>query len=197
MSEDLPERKLVYIQDYLPIPPLLYSTETDGPFQRCIECQGRLLEEGSCYVIQKVIRRGETVMEMALCMQCHDNLMEEYSHESQMRLWDFFLDRADFKNRRRRLRRRKQLKLEHWIETCLTCKAPLKTQDEYVICAQCDGHDLLFYYLPYMLCEPCILKINEGLSEKTKDVWGRWKSRHFPGPPSFEQDPTRSPGILM
>jgi hypothetical protein len=63
------------------IPKIYHSEYTGEPFATCLVCEQALSEAGD-YMVEKVIRNGEAVLEMALCGACAEGMIREYSQES-------------------------------------------------------------------------------------------------------------------
>lgn len=182
------DKQQTVISSFAPVPGEFHSFETGEPFSHCIDCGKPLLEDGTRYIIQKAIRGTEVIMEFAYCLECHDRLAEAYSKETWNRIWDFFLDRVNIGERREKLLDEGWTTLDPWLASCVTCGAAKSDTREYLIVGECDGRDLLFYNLPYMICENCQMKINDCLSQKSRGIWDEWVERNFDLPPSVRQD---------
>lgn len=193
MSDDDKE----IISSFTSIPDFFYSFETGNPFSHCIDCEKYLLEDGTVYGVQKVYRGSEVILEFAHCGECYQKLFECYSRESQNNIWDFFLDRVDLVKRRKHLLKNAWTDLDPWISNCVTCNTPKNELDQFIVCGLCDGPDLLFYYLPYMICEQCELAINECLSKKSRDIWDEWIEQNFDVPPSVRQEITDGKIVII
>lgn len=176
------------ISSFTRIPEEFHSFETGKPFERCIDCGKHLLDDGTGYVVQKVIRGPEVMFELAQCLECHRQLFESYSSETRNRVYDFFLDRVNFDQRRRRLLKEAWTSLGPWIESCLFCGAARSETREYWLVGECDGRDMMFYRCPYIICETCILEKNKLLSAKSRDISNDWLGRHFDIPPSIQEE---------
>jgi uncharacterized protein with PIN domain len=165
------------------LPELFHSEETDRPFSRCQDCGNDLdaCEEG--HLIQKVISGGETILEIALCVPCHEILMQSYSQESRERIWNYYLDHGNIGERLRKFFPIPVGNPEPWINHCITCNATRSYSHEYVIAAQVINGQLLYGETPLMICLGCMEKIVELLSEQSRETYDRWLDRVAPGSP--------------
>ena len=71
-----------YPQSLVDIPPIFHSVEFDGPFQKCQICTRELYEDAQAYMIEKVFRGPETIIEIATCLPCAFEMQNEISAES-------------------------------------------------------------------------------------------------------------------
>ena len=142
------------------VPEHLHSTYDKRPFRRCLVCEGHLLGP---YVIQKVWRASECILEMAVCTACQEEMSRQYSEESNEAMARFV-----------------QLRLG--IEDCCAfCPTPREKIRNYTIVAQCRA---MFMMGSEIICERCEDEIHEALSEKTQDVHDDFVRDHFPGLPA-------------
>lgn len=150
-----------------PIPPELFSEYEERPFQHCTRCGESLADFPGGFQISKAYKKGECVMEYALCDHCRAAMMEEFSEESKRRL-------AGFQN--------EQVQLDHGLTHCAVCGAcrdegPLR---EFVITGLCEGTHLQH---GLMLCGDCGEAVQALISNQTRDTWRRFVDDNFPGPP--------------
>lgn len=171
-----------------PIPKELYSEETEQPFEHCFDCGCHLHESGEGYVIQKAVSNGETVLEIAICENCHKQLQEDYSKETKERIWNFYLDKGNLDGRLQRFAALPPISIKPWVETCTTCNKPLTEASEYVIAAQGIGKHLVFGETPMMFCGDCMEQLINMLSEKSRDTYNDWIDRCLPSPPEAKRD---------
>jgi len=195
MSED--ENEPFYIENFIEIPEVLNSFETGKPFSQCVDCGTQLLEDGPPYVIQKAFKESEVLVEYAQCFSCYEELTSSYSKQTMTDLWNFFLDSCDFENRKKRLLEESPHELGPWIENCLTCGKSKDDVSSYALLGQCDGPHLLFYYLPYIICEGCQMRIHELMSSKSRDIWDRWYEDNIGAPPVMANDFTPGKVVLV
>lgn len=155
------------------VPALLHSTYSGLPFAECLVCHAPL-NDVEMHVVEKVIRNGEAVLEMALCGDCCNDLSKELSEESIEVL---------------------RAVQETWMDN---------GDEEGEICAGCNrdrAHDggfvLAGYFLPgrilmrqLAVCEACHEGVQRKLSRKTRDKFGEFVGNHFPGVPENVDAPT-------
>ena len=150
-----------------PIPPELHSDYEDRPFQHCTRCGESLADFPGGFQISKAYKKGECILEYALCDHCRTAMMEEFSDESKNRL-------ASFQN--------EQVQMHHGLTHCAVCGAcrdegPMR---EFVITGLCEAGSL---HHGLMLCGDCGDAVQELISTHTRDTWRRFVDDNFPGPP--------------
>lgn len=177
-----------YIENFIEIPSALKSFETGESMSHCIDCGTSLLENGPPYLIQKAFKESEVLVEFAHCFTCYEKLAQSYSKKTKSDLWNFFLDSCDFETRKKRLLADSPDRFDPWIEACITCGKSKDETPSYSLVGQCDGPHLLFYYMPYMVCEECQMSMHDLMSSKSSDIWDRWKEEHIGTPPTMEND---------
>lgn len=165
------------------LPVRFYSDETGARFQKCVDCGQALefCEDG--YYVQKAYAGEETIMEMAICGSCHQNLQSSYSKESRDRIWNFYLDQGNIAGRLKKFYPLPVGNPDVWINACLTCGAVRGSLREYVLAAQVFEGDLVYGELPLMICFKCMDHIVGLLSEHSRDAYDRWMDRVLPQAP--------------
>ena len=78
----------------VPIPPVFHSLETDGPFDACLRCSRPLLDGEVAYMIERVFKRDEPIIEYAICMRCAESSSSELSDDSRQAIKIWFQERA-------------------------------------------------------------------------------------------------------
>lgn len=159
-----------------PIPDILHSFYEDRPFVSCTRCGESLAHFTDGYRISKNFKRGEVVMEYALCMPCLTRMLEEASEESKASLAEFqakhFRDISGF-------------------DECALCdrtRAQVRNE-EFGLVGVCQGSRMMDSAL---MCIDCMEAMQEILSEETRRTWDRFREENFPGVPSdFEPFPSR------
>lgn len=73
------------------LPDSFYSDETGEPFDSCCDCGARLPDCPDGHIIQKAYAKGETIMEIAICVKCHVGLLSEASRDT----YDRWMDRVN------------------------------------------------------------------------------------------------------
>lgn len=161
------------LQQPPPIPPDLQSEYEERPFNACTRCGETLADFPGGFQISKAYKRGECVMEYALCDHCRTQMMEEFSQESKKRL-------AQFQD--------EQVALDRGLDSCAVCEAPRHGpgMEDFVITGVCEGLSLLH---SVMICGNCGDAVQGVISQKTRDTWRRFVDENFPGPPPMDSLP--------
>jgi ribosomal protein L34E len=164
MSEDEPPA---------PIPEELFSEYEERPFAHCTRCGESLHDDQAGFQISKAYKRGECVMEYALCDHCRTAMMEEFSQESKKRLGQF---------------QDNNVRLDRGLSSCSVCGVSRGdgSVDDFVITGLCEGSQLMH---SIMVCGQCGDDIQDIISTKTRDTWRRFVDENFPGPPSEGEYP--------
>jgi hypothetical protein len=199
------------------IPEEFWSAYLEGPFESCVDC-GASLQGGSLpYAIQKHVVAGETVFEMAMCMDCATNLQSQFSVESRQALQEQIRVAAERVRRQQeaesdrnlasasredlpallaQIEARHRMRLERALAECALCGTPRSGCHRYSLGTACVGTALLSAApdadnlgSPFLICENCELRLNECLSQQTRDAWNRFVEETFDGPPSLAVDP--------
>lgn len=160
----------------------LASEETGVAFSHCLCCRFPLVEIAEPWLVNKEFRRGECVMEYAICQPCRDHVTEQLSEESKEAVRGFLEREIDWESRMQ------EFMLSHVLtdrlEACVACGARRDELDGYGISALFDSGGLLVTGpLPLLICQPCIGRMTASLSEESRDVWRKFLADHFAGPP--------------
>jgi hypothetical protein len=77
------------------------------------------------------------------------------------------------------------------------CDVTREEAGSHVEYALCESNEIVYSFYPITLCEGCMLRIYDALSEKTKEAGRRFYDDHFgfppPGAPSLQRQPERLP----
>ncbi len=156
-----------------PIPELLHSVYSEGPFRQCTVCD-RDLSDGTVYEIQKVFRGTEVVFEYALCFGCYEDISQEFSRESIERVQNFV---------------ESEFKPVEDVTHCHFCGLPRSVIHNFTLVGMCCKHALIVPGL--VMCETCEERLQTVLSQKTRDVQGDFIRDNFPGiPANFDLSPS-------
>ncbi len=164
MSEDQHENPATgpkSITRFPTIPPPIPQREKDGPFDKCIGCGADLLASNHHYVIEKVFRGSEVIIELAMCLNCRSDQSDEgMSESSALRMQEYLQDKIDF---RRRLELMSTVNdadsLDPWLERCILSDRPSQMFREYQLVALCRGPWICARFLP----GPDFRTFNRGL----------------------------------
>jgi hypothetical protein len=155
------------------VPKEYHSEYTGEPFVDCLICE-RPLDGTTPFVVEKHIRRGEAVLEMALCDPCCENMVDRnYSHESlerELELIVEWMNAADTD-----------------VEHCTGCQKPRDHADGYLLAAGFHrGHIPM---VELALCMTCIDTLAAVRSRKTRENFGKFIETYFPGVPEYADAP--------
>lgn len=164
------------LPDHSPIPKELFSFYQERPFVSCTRCGESLADFPDGYRISKNFKKGEVLIEYALCMPCLAGMLDEASDESKRKLAEFqerhFRDISGF-------------------EECALCPRTRgeARNEEFGLVGVCQGDAMVDSAL---ICLDCMEAMNNVLSEETRQTWDRFRQENFPGVPSdFEPFPPR------
>ncbi|MEM7385404.1 MAG: hypothetical protein AAF514_10705, partial [Verrucomicrobiota bacterium] len=130
-------------------------------------------EEG--FQINKAFHGEEVVMEYALCLPCHENMVKEFSEASRQAILEFQYSRskAPVNDPEAGLFR---------CEFCLLERSrAIAEGTHFALGAHCNKDHIL---QSFFICESCMLEMNEKWSPETRSSWNRFVEDHFPMPPS-------------
>jgi hypothetical protein len=157
------------VNEHIPVPEEFHSFEAGKPFNQCLACQKQLLEDGTLYFIEKAYQKDEVLFEYAICLECREAMQKEISESSQERVNAYFGSKVDLVARRQSLIEKHRLDHRPWIDRCILTGKSLKQSRQHQIITLCDGGDMLFSYLPYMISGEAMRELTELLSKQTKD----------------------------
>jgi hypothetical protein len=119
---------------------------------------------------------------MAVCLPCQKTLEKTYSPESRQATAQLFSTVSH--GQRLRLAAKAGIdRVAHMTARCLLCGAAKEDLELYAEHAGCESNEIVYALYPYMLCEACLLRAYEVLSEKTRQERGRFYGDHFGFPP--------------
>jgi hypothetical protein len=169
----------------------LGSEETGEAFSHCLCCKLPLVEIADPWLVNKEFRRGECVMEYAICQECRDQVTDELSEESKESVRGFLEREIDWEARMREFMLAPQV--TDRFDACIACCAPRESLEGFGISALFDaGGSPVVGPLPLLICQPCVGRMTAGLSEESRGVWRRFLAENFEGPPGD----TGFPGLL-
>jgi hypothetical protein len=179
-----------------PVPARYQRTFEERPFDTCDFCGAPLLVPGRRYTVIKLYSAGELRQEMALCSGCGRELRKGYSAESEEAMAQIF---AQVPVARRAMVAADEGadRMEKLAGRCVLCDLPREEAKTHVEYALCEANEIVYSFHPFAVCDDCIVRIYDALSQKTKDAERRFYDDHFgfppPGTPSLERVPERLP----
>lgn len=170
------------------------SLETGKPFSHCCVCKCELAEAGM-HIINKSYTADECVFELAMCMECREDMNAKLSEESRVAMFDFMHDNTNMKQREEQLGTDSDT--EAYLETCISCNADAKDLTSYTIGAMFSDKDLIKGPFPMLMCSNCEEQLSETISDETRNMWDKFIGEHFPGPPSEIKLPNGSKPLFI
>jgi len=181
---------------FVPIPEMFHSLELDGPFQNCLRC-GKDLLQAERYLIERVFKGAEPIVEYAMCGVCVENESQGLSAESLEKVRQHFLDHLDVQSRVERLRPLlNQADVAPWLNNCLFTGLAAEDCRERQICAWCEGDQLRLDYSPFMLSGKAVGEISDQLSEQTRGWMQDFVGENFGLPSEFCDNPDMLPLLI-
>lgn len=181
---DLPD--IGPIEEHIPVPHEFHSFESGEPFKTCMVCQKNLLEDGQIYFIEKAFQKQEVLFEYAICMECREEMQQDISEESMRKIQQYFQKHIDLVGRRKDLLNKHQLDHRPWLDRCLITGKRRQEAEQYQILTLCDGKDMLFSYLPYMISGEAMRTLTKLLSKTTRDRLDDFVDEYLGLPPEVK-----------
>jgi hypothetical protein len=180
------------------IPKLLHSVELARPFTHCFHCRRNLLDSEHLYLIEKVFRGHEPILEVAMCLDCREQQCDDgMSSESAAAMRKHFEKNVDVE---RRLFLLAQVNddptIRPWIERCLLLDQPQSTFNEFQIIALCRGDKIQRDFFPALISGPAVEQISSLLSSKTRDWMDDYIGTNFGMPSEFCEPPSFAPFLV-
>jgi hypothetical protein len=166
----------------------LASEETGEAFSHCLCCKMPLVEIDAQWLVNKEFLGIECVLEYAICQPCRDLVTDQLSEESKESVRRFLEHEIDWDQRM------KEFMLSHDLaerfKGCIACQVPREDLPGFGLSALFDsGGSLVTGPLPLLICQPCISRMTAALSDESREVWRRFLSEHFTGPPNDSSFP--------
>lgn len=171
--------------DRVPIPETFHSFQHEGLFERCLVCDRAILEDNCFYLIEKAYREREVLFEYAICIDCRMKLQEEISRKSQERVAQYFGEHVDLVERQKHLKAHAPTQLEAWTDGCVITGKSKADAREFQLLTLCQGEEMLYGYLPYMICGEAMRGISSVLSKKTRERLDDFVDKYLGLPPGI------------
>lgn len=180
----------------VPIPKIFHSLEQDGPFRNCLQCGGDLRQTDR-YLIERVFKGAEPIVEYAMCSSCVEASSAELSTESLENVRKYFLENAELQSRVDRLRPlAEQDDVTPWLNECLFTGISADDCQERQICGWFQGDRLRLDFAPFMLSGKAVEAISDQLSEQTRGWMEEFIGNNFGLPSEFCDDPSLMPLLI-
>ncbi|MFP6766127.1 MAG: hypothetical protein VB858_21015 [Planctomycetaceae bacterium] len=181
---------------FVPIPEVFHALEHDGPFRNCLRCGGDLLL-AERYLIERVFKGTEPIVEYAMCNVCVESESQGLSPESLENVRQHFLHHLDVQSRVDQLRPLlQQGDVTAWLNNCLFTGQAAEDCRERQICGWCEGDQLRLDYSPFMLCGQAVEEIAGQLSEQTRGWMQDFVGENFGLPSEFCDNPDMLPLLI-
>ncbi len=168
-----------YFNEYIPIPKIFWSVETDKAFEKCSICDCNILENETNYVIEKAFNKGEVIFEYAMCLDCQKKLYNELSDTSKKLISHYFDEHVDLNKRQSELLNDVNLDYEKWMSNCIIKGDRINKSEEYQIYGYFIDNDMILNGFPYALCGAVADDITNLLSSKTLGILNDFSDKVF------------------
>lgn len=175
------------------IPPIFYSDISNQKFTHCCICDCNLMESNSPYLIEKSIKNykeinsSDTILEYAICWQCHETLSESISQESKNKILEFYENSDHFRNHIIFFLENYIKDIDRRLEHCCFSNIAIKDSEEYNIIAMCSQDKIIYDVFPMAIDFSVINELHEKLSVQTKDEIDRFKKQVTKLPPELDR----------
>lgn len=185
--------KPVFIDNYIPIPPIFYPEGSDKPFCNCKVCGKELIDSEEQYVIEKAygqdIETGkrQVIFEFVYCFDCVQEIHQTLSVESRAKIAEYMQQNSDLERRDAELKKHELFDVDIWLHNCVVKNQSIDEVKEFQVYALCMGNDLLFHQAPYMICGDAVDDIMGLLSNKSLDILNDLMTDLTDLPPEFSE----------
>jgi hypothetical protein len=169
------------------IPDLFKTYVSEENFTYCINCEKYLLDSGTNYMIEKVINKGNVEFEHAICIDCAQELKTNMSEDSMTKVNEFFSTKFDENKRITELLTKDEHSIDNWLDKCVISDENISDIEEYQIYAHCNGKNMVYSHLPFLISSKVLENVNEMLSAKTKEELDNYMDKHFRLPPEWKE----------
>ena len=179
------------ITRFMDIPKILHSVEKDMPFNTCLKCGADLLTTNRYYVIEKVFRRNEVIIELAMCLDCRGGHADEgMSEKSSALMKSFVEEKINFRHRLELMAQvNEEDSIDPWLERCILSDEPSQIFSEYQLVALCKGPWIQRDFYPALVSGKSIEEMSSLLSEETRDWMDDFIGDNFGMPSEFCDSP--------
>lgn len=157
------------------------SVETDRPFTSCKVCDLPLPLTSDSWIVNKHYHHNECILEYAVCEACRDLVSNSFSDDSKAAIRKFLETEINWEDQL--LEWMKLTDSSERLDNCVACKVPRGITNGFTISAQFTKEGTLIENaLPLLMCDSCISKITESLSESSRITWQKFIAEYFEGP---------------
>jgi hypothetical protein len=148
-------------------------------------------------VIEKVIRRNEVIIEMAMCLNCRgDQADEGMSEKSAQQMKSFLNGKLNFQSRLELMSHVNETEsIDPWLERCILSDELGSMSSEYQLVALCKGPFVQRDFYPVLVSGKAMEEMSQLLSPETRDWMNDFVGDNFGMPSEFCDSPV-SPVLL-
>ena len=178
-----------------PVSKIFHSLELDGPFRKCLKCDGDLHKPGIKYSVERIFCREEPIIEYAMCDRCQLAMSSELSESSLAAIQEIFRSVDDEARMNELASHLDGDDINPWIDKCyITGKARSECRS-YQIVGRFEAAEIELQMLPIMLSDDAVEMITERLSKQTRDQFDDFMD-NFTMPPEFSAEPDFTPLLI-
>ena len=154
------------------IPNHFYSDETGKPFTNCVMCEIDLYANKIPYAIEKAMKRMDdgrvvTLFEMAICMNCGQQMHERLSTHSKQVMEDYFM-KIELPQKRMKSAQNEEWK-STWDSQCLVSGKPIQQFSEFNLMGNFIGGNVIKKLPPMSISAEVLETIQDKLSPESKE----------------------------
>ena len=174
------------------IPSFFNNYDTGAPFQRCTFCDSKL-EASDKYAVEKMINQNitlqsrEIVYEYALCWECATSMGSEISDDSREAIQLLYNEHSENLIRKLDyLHSTDKYTLESWMERCSLTNKEIRLCGEFSVSAIIEHGNLVYEQAPMIVSDEFMMKLQNVLSQETKEGFEGLRNKIMDGSPSVE-----------
>lgn len=176
----------------LKIPEIFYSDAEGRPFDRCIDCNKKLLQGKQEYIIEKALKKypdyntDDTIFEYAICLNCAEKIFMSFSDASRKAIEKYFEEHIDIESRLIEAGNKNSFVIDEHINKCMIKGLPIEELQEYQLVCYCQGDRISMIRPPYMISGQASDEIMQLLSNRTIDILNGFTDEFLGLPPELK-----------
>lgn len=167
------------------LPEFLFNYDTKQPFTHCLVCH-TALDSVEKYAIEKVFKNNrqmgtsEIIYEYAICLDCAADIGNEISEESLASIQQLYEEHSsNLLMKLEYLHQTDKYNLNSWIERCSFTGKEIRLCSEFSVSAMVEGGKLVYEHSPMAVSDTFMEKMQECMSQKTRDYFDGFKDKYF------------------
>ncbi len=173
------------------IPRAFFSDATDAPFVKCTMCERSLLDGKVPYIIEKAMKRHpefnytDTIFEYAICMHCHQRMMQAFSKESKENIAAYFQKHLEMLA----FGRGDNNGSDNWntyMGQCMVKGTSVDELREYQFAGHFIGNELILNEPPMLLSGAAVDEVQDLISDQTRGEIDDFTDKFLGLPPEFK-----------